>query len=125
MSVFILTYDRVKADTMACQADFAVRMIDKKCGQVHGVLPRRFSFLFYPFPEKVADRLSMLSVSRPCHSCSIPRIKRAQSNRTEPCGNNVPSPKKLDSTFRTAKGWTCQVTLRSSRPSNSPGVAVT
>src|SRR5208282_3368135 len=60
--------------------------------------------------------------SLPCHSWSIPRISRAQSNSTDPGGNSVRSSKKLDSTFSMAKGATCQSKLRSSRPSNSPGL---
>jgi hypothetical protein len=68
---------------------------------------------------------STQSDSLPCHSWSIPRIKRAQSNSTEPAGNRARSSKKLDSTHSTAKGSTFQVKLRSSRPSNRPGCAVT
>src|SRR5262245_46024790 len=60
----------------------------------------------------------------PCHSWLIPRMSRAQSNSTEPAGNKARSAKKLDSTFSTARGCTCQVKVRSSRPSNSPGLLV-
>src|SRR6267154_3819901 len=63
--------------------------------------------------------------SLPCHSWSMPRIKRAQSNSTEPAGNRVRSSKKLDATRSTARGSTCQLKLRSSNLSNSPGLPVT
>jgi len=51
------------------------------------------------------------------------RINRAQSNATEPNGKMPRFSKKLDCAFSIASGLTCQSALRSSSPSNVPGVA--
>ena len=48
-----------------------------------------------------ARQADAFSGPRPCHSCSIPRISRAQSNSIDPGGNTARSSKKLD---RTADG---------------------
>jgi hypothetical protein len=63
--------------------------------------------------------------SFPSHSWSIPRINRAESNSTEPGGNNSGFSKKLDFTFSTSNGCTRQLKLCSSSPSNCPGTSET
>jgi hypothetical protein len=48
------------------------------------------------------------SDSRPCHSCSIPRINSAHSNSAEPGGKLFTSLNKLHSTCDTSSGVTFQ-----------------
>jgi hypothetical protein len=52
-----------------------------------------------------------------CHSCSMLRMRRAQSNETLPFGNFDSSAKKLEWTYSTSSGSTCQVLVLSRMPS--------
>ena len=75
-------------------------------------------------PEELDPHNRARPGARPCHSCSMPRISRAQSNSIDPFGNSDTFSKKLERTSSTSNGSTCQLEQRSSRPWKRDGSGV-